>query len=407
MIWFYLSAAVLVAISLLILAPTLFNRRQLSEIDLEEQNLQITRQRLAELGESESDEDAKLELEAALIDDLKGPEYDLQQRKPTSRAGAVGLMVVIPIAAGLIYSQLGDFSWQRQLSLPTAAEIAEDPAASMTRLLGRLEELLEQNPEDAAGWELAARTYMTVGQYDQAERAYARLHRLSGDHPDTFTGWADASLMANGSVYTEEISARISRALEMDPNHVSALWIAAMGARSVGRVEVARSYLERLLPLVAQAPEALAETRAAIESLSATAGDNSANEATETQVTATDGNDRRIVATVRLDPSIQAKTTPQDTVFVFARAVNGPPAPLAAVKLRVADLPTAVILDRSSAMIEGMDITTVGDLTVTARVAKGGGPIAQPGDLTSEPIAVSKPGTAEIALNISRQITAN
>ena len=59
---------------------------------------------------------------------------------------------------------------------------------------------------------------------------------------------------------------------------------------------------------------------------------------------------RRVAGRVELDPKLAASVAPDDTVFIFARAADGPRMPLAAMKVRGADLPTSFALDDSMAM---------------------------------------------------------
>jgi len=399
MVFLVALSALLTAVCLLILAPSLFNKRKLSTVDLQKENVSIAKQRLAEISpDNQSAEEAKLELEAALIDDLKGTDYAIHNDKPAGRGAALVVLLLIPVASALLYLQLGNHNWNSQVAVPTVEEIQEDPNRSIEILLTRLEQVLEEKPEDPAGWHLAARTYMGTQQFAKAERAYSKVHELSGDHPDTLTAWADASLMVNDNRYTEEIASRISRALELDSNHVSALWLAAMGARTNGNDDIALSYLQRLLPLVENNPEAVRETKEAITSMGGTI------EATQTITESTPLNSRQILVNLSLSPEIASKASADDSVFVFATEKGGPPAPLAVVRTQVKDLPAIILLDHTRAMLPGRTIDIPSIIEVGSRIALSGNPTRSPGDLESAQIEVSDRGKSEIDLLIDTEI---
>ncbi len=80
---------------------------------------------------------------------------------------------------------------------------------------------------------------------------------------------------------------------------------------------------------------------------------------------------------------------PDDVLFVFARAEQGPPMPLAAMKLRAADLPLDFVLDDSMAMAPGLALSRFPRIVVTARVSRAGTPAPQPGDLQGSSRAVA------------------
>lgn len=403
---FFLCASALVVASLLILAPSLFSRKAIKTVDLEKQNLEITRQRLEQISTDNDSVEARQELEAALLDDLKAPDYNLEVNRPSGARTAIVVLLSIPVAAFSLYKFLGNTQWQQQAALPSSEQIEQNPAASLDVLLTRLEQTLEQQPDNADGWALAGRTYMSLGRYAEAEQAYATVHRLVGDDPDILTAWSDASLLVNGSQYTEEIAARLNRALELDPGQINALWIAGMGSRSIGDNETALGYLKRLQPLLTTQPEALNQINQVISQIEGrstnlgTTSDAGPADSIATSTTSTTS----ISVTVSLDPDFQAMTSPGDKVFVFARAIGGPPFPLAAARLSVADLPVEVTLTDSMAMIEGRNLSSTENVLVTARISKSGTPTASPGDLTSDSYETSTKSSPAISLSINQVV---
>ena len=112
-----------------------------------------------------------------------------------------------------------------------------------------------------------------------------------------------------------------------------------------------------------------------------------------------------VSGTVRLAPALAAKAAPGDTVFVFARAVNGPRIPLAVARKQVRELPAAFILDDSMAMSPAARLSDHKQVVIGARVSKSGNPVAQPGDLEglSAPVAT---GAAGVTVTIDRELPA-
>jgi cytochrome c-type biogenesis protein CcmH len=104
--------------------------------------------------------------------------------------------------------------------------------------------------------------------------------------------------------------------------------------------------------------------------------------------------------TVTLSPALLAQTSPQDTVFIFARPANGGRMPLAAQRIQVKDLPYRFMLDDSKSMSSGMPLSSSPQVVLGARISKSGDAIPQPGDLSGQvgPVAL---GTQGIALEIN------
>jgi cytochrome c-type biogenesis protein CcmH len=82
---------------------------------------------------------------------------------------------------------------------------------------------------------------------------------------------------------------------------------------------------------------------------------------------------------VELAPELSA---PADaTVYVFARAVGGPPMPLAVTRLEAAALPSVVTLSDAQAMVPGQGLGSVPEVELVARVSASGDVRGAPGDL--------------------------
>lgn len=111
-----------------------------------------------------------------------------------------------------------------------------------------------------------------------------------------------------------------------------------------------------------------------------------------------------IVVHVALSPKVMANAKPDDTVFVFARADEGPRMPLAIVRGQVKDLPATVRLDDSMAMTPNLKLSDVKRVVVGARVSKSGDANPQPGDLEGFSAPVDTQTSAPIQVTIDRMV---
>jgi len=107
---------------------------------------------------------------------------------------------------------------------------------------------------------------------------------------------------------------------------------------------------------------------------------------------------KTITVHVRLSPALRAQVAPGNTVFIFARAAQGPKMPLAIVRKQVKDLPVTVTLDDSMAMMPEFKLSGFPEIVVGARVSKSGDAVAKPGDLEGLSPSVKVGGNAEVMI---------
>lgn len=408
--WILAAAMVIVAIGLLV--PPLFGRRTLKDQDRRAQNVAIARERLKELEaehaggnlDDKALEQARRELEEALADDVSG-EGDANAAAPQRSPGMLAIVaVLVPLLAVGLYLKLGN---PDGLNPEAAAAESLMPAhdgqqMSLPEMAKRLETKLEAQPDNAQGWYLLGRTYLQMRRFADAARAFEKLHALVGDEPGVLLPWADAIAMQQGGKITGKAFELVQRVLEINPHEPTALWLAGMAYEQAGDHEQAVRHWKRLLPQLANDPESKQEVEALIARAEKALGRSVAVPAAPPGKSAAGG--ARLTVTVDLDPALKDRIAPDDTVFVFARALAGPPMPLAVVRKSARDLPLTVVLDDSLAMMPQMKLSAFKEVRIEARVSKSGNALPQSGDLKGEVAPVKSDRREPLTIRIDQVV---
>jgi cytochrome c-type biogenesis protein CcmH len=111
----------------------------------------------------------------------------------------------------------------------------------------------------------------------------------------------------------------------------------------------------------------------------------------------------RVAGIVELAPSLRAQAAPDDTVFVFARAADGPGMPLAIARVKVRELPYRFAFDDKSAMNPARPLSSASQVVVGARVSHSGDAVARSGDLQGFSAPV-KLGTSDLRVEIAEAV---
>ena len=107
-----------------------------------------------------------------------------------------------------------------------------------------------------------------------------------------------------------------------------------------------------------------------------------------------------IRGTVSLAPALLKKADPGASVFIYARAKQGPVMPLAIVRTTVSSLPYAYQLDDSGSVMADLKLSQAGEVVVVARVSKTGDAKSQKGDLQGLSGAVT-PGSDNVDVELN------
>lgn len=289
-------------------------------------------------------------------------------------------------------------------------------AEQIVEMVDKLAQRLKEKPDDAVGWTMLARSYTAMNRFADAVPAYQKALALAGDDANLLADYADALAATQNGKLAGEPTRLIQRALARDPRHVKALALAGSAAFEVQDYAGAVRHWEQVAAALPPDSGFLQQVRGSIDearqlgglppsstpALAAAAPAPASTPAAQTPGSAAAPAATRVGALsgrVSLAPAIAAQASPEDTVFVLARAAQGPRMPLAVVRKQVKDLPFTFTLDDAMAMAPTAKISDHAQVIVVARVSKSGQATPQPGDLSGQSAPVA-PGTTGLAVEI-------
>jgi cytochrome c-type biogenesis protein CcmH len=400
----------------------LLTRQEPSKKGEGEKALSVYRQQFAELEQDlknailtdEQYQESKRELERRLLDETGAAEAAPPARvwPVNSRAVVVALAVIIPTISGLLYWTWGN---PEAVILPSSSlraaqrvsDYAHQTSEGLETLSERLKKKLEQNPDDGVGWALLARSYVEIGRHADALPMYEKAMKLIPDDPQLLVDYADALAVLHGRKLAGKPEQLIQRALKIDPNHVKALMLAGTVAFDRKEFGHAAQYWERASAnlLTDAEGEVRQELLAGIAEAKGLAGGKPVMVKAvglAAPSTKPGGQAAAISGTVSLAPSLAGKGASIDTLFVFAREMNGPPMPVSIVRAPKQEWPFTFRLDDSTSPMPSRKLSDVGMVVIVARLSKSGQAMPQSGDLEgmSQPV---KPGAKQIAVVIDRE----
>ncbi|WP_440058241.1 c-type cytochrome biogenesis protein CcmI [Pseudomonas fragariae (ex Marin et al. 2024)] len=381
MIDFWMATGLLLVVALsFLLIPLLRGHRAQREEDRTALNVALYQERLNELQvQQEQGVLSVMQLQAAraeaareLLADTEGAEPDR-----TSRLGKPLLVLaalLVPVLGLAGYLQLGA-SDRVELSREFAR-----PPTSLADMTQRLERSVQAQPDSAENLYFLARSYMAQNRPGDAAQMFERSVALAGRQPELLGQWAQALYFASDKHFTPQVQALTDEALQADPREVTSLGLLGIAAFETQRYQAAVDYWTRLLAAL-PADDA---SRSALEGGIARARDNLAKRAADAAPAV---KAKSIKIHVELAAALQGKVRPNDSVFIFARAIHGPAAPLAVKRITVADLPAEVELSDADAMMPQLNLSNFAQVQLVARVSRAGQPTTGEWVGRSQPLA--------------------
>lgn len=344
-----------------------------------------------------------------------GLAVDALELKPVGDVGdsrpwlaALLVTLVLPLGALSSYIVVGNPASLLGVSTSTQPDdhAVDEQTARTRELADRLKARLEAGNKDPEEWVLLARTYRASGKVELALEAYRQATQHDAPAADILIEHASALIDRNGKRFDDAADALVARALAAEPDNLNALAMAGAGAMQRGSREVALKHWRRLHALI---PEAGEDKDRAARLVALAAGENPAPALRSVVPTASPTSQQsqdaagkaKVAGTVSVSEALRKRVPDGATLFVFARALDGPPMPVAVLRLTPKEFPVAFTLDDSHSMVEGTKLSSFRDMRLVARISAQGNATRRAGDLEGSVSAVAL-GTNNVRLVVDR-----
>ena len=270
MLTFWIIAALMILLALWFILPALLQKStENEEVELREANVLVYRDQNRELdadlkngliGEEQYQQE-KAELERRLLEDVAASPDASSSGAKRGNAFAYSVALVVPLGAIVFYLIVGNPHGLNPATAPatTAASAADQPGQmsqgsmspqQIAANIDKLADRLKQNPNDAQGWTMLARSYMMQERFSDAASAYEKLTTLNVNDADAWADYAEALALANGQNLAGKPSEAINRALQINPKHQKALDLSGSAAYQAGDYKKAIEQWQTLLKLL-------------------------------------------------------------------------------------------------------------------------------------------------------------
>ncbi len=385
MLTFWALAAVMIVLAVVSLIFPFVITSKREDNDQRTLNIRLFKERLSELEaglddaslSSEEFDALKLELQQSLLQDAEGTTTQARTT-PGTKSLMFGAVVAVPLLVFAIYQQLGGLAdWQLSQAIEQVYQQEAQPdQKSVQTLLQLLEQRLLDLPDHNDYRFLLARMQFDQGEFASAADNFGLISRRYPEDAELLAHYTRARYRAADGVMTPQIQVLFDRVLSIDPQQKTLLSILGMHYFQNGDYRKAIDSWEKLLSNFEQNAPAVEMVRRSIKEA-------------RLRLAASQGSVDQTVSVAEHKPELDVHVTlseqltlpAEGVLFVFAKAAQGSPVPLAVAKLPIDQLPARVLLNDSLAMAPNLTLSSFDKVVVTARLSLRGDVVRASGDI--------------------------
>ena len=219
-------------------------------------------------------EQARLEAELAqVLSELeRAPAAPAEGQDKRGRAAALAVVLLLPMAAVVLYALTHRASLETFADLPRAERMLAEQQGMppmVMEMVGRLEQRLAREPNDPEGWAQLGRSYAVLQRRADAEQAYAKAYALAPNNAEILADYAWLLYNTNPMQPSAQATALYRVLQAREPNNQDALWVLGLAAANEGNYDVAIRQWQRLLTMLPKDSQAEQGVRRAIAALKA------------------------------------------------------------------------------------------------------------------------------------------
>ena len=361
----------------------------------------LDNQRIDDVNYSES----IVELKRRLLNELS-PEKSLISKGNNRIFALTGGAFVIALS-GIFYSLTGS---QQQISawhdaMDNLTEYGERAVMQKGEQLTQnelqafalaLRTKLSRSGDDEMAWMLLGRVAMSLNEFDMAQQSFDKALRMNPDNKQVLISYSQILLLEGSEANMTRAAGMLSKVLNAEPTNLDAISLLALIAYERKDWPQAKAAFEVLLVSMEKndsryglISQRIADIELQMQSEGSVMPVTKANS---------------IAVTVNVASELISKLPQEGTLFVFAKAANGSPMPIAAVKLTSYSFPVTVELNDSTAMVEGMNLSSAEDIIISARISLDDSVMPSSGELEGHSGSLKRESVSEYQLKIDTLI---
>lgn len=372
--------------------------------------ISIYEQRLVELQndlenqriDAQNHSESVIELKRRLLNELS-PEKSLNSRGNNRIFALTGGAFVIALT-GIFYSMTGN---QQQISawhdaMDNLAEYGERAVMQKGEPLSEnelqafalaLRTKLSQTGDDEIAWMLLGRVAMSLNEFDMAQQSFDKALQMNPANMQVLISYSQVLLLEGSEASMTRAAGMLSKVLQEEPQNLDAISLLALIAYERKDWVQAKAAFEVLLASMDKADtryNMIAQRISEIEQQQAQNVDVTKSAA--------------IKVTVNVSTELKNKQPENGILFVFAKALNGSPMPLAVVKLNEYQFPITVELSDANSMVAGLNLSSAEDIVITARISNDDSVMPSSGELEGHSTTLKRESTRQLQLQIDTLI---
>lgn len=417
MILMWASFALLTLIALLFIIVPFLKKERVVTIthNANAQLISIYEQRLVELQadldnqriDSQNHSEAIVELKRRLLNELS-PEKSLNSRGDNRIFALTGAAFLIALA-GIFYAMTGS---QQQIAawhdaMDNLADYGQRAVMQKGEPLTKnelqafalaLRTKLSQSGDDEVAWMLLGRVAIMLNEFDMAKQSFDKALSMNPDNMQALVSYSQVLLLEGSDENMTRAAGMLSKVLQAQPNNLDAISLLALIAFERKDWIQAKAAFEVLLASMDESDTRYAMISERISEIDGQIAQQSELNSHEQHVV------QGIQVTVKIDEQLADKQPRNGILFVFAKASEGSPMPLAVVKLTDYSFPITVELSDSNAMMAGLNLSSASEIVISARISNDDSVMPSTGELEGHSQVLASKEVRQVQLNIDTLI---